>query len=293
MDVPLLLWKTLLLRPYVFFFLGVALVAAARFLGWKRTCALFGITWLTAFVCEYSSTRIGFPFGDYYYTGSTVGEELYLANIPFMDSLSFTFLLYASYCLALWLVLPVQPASPESGRRLLTRESLSWPVIGLTCLLFMLIDVVIDPVALRGDRWFLGQIYGYPDPGVYFGVPLGQLCRMVRCGPDCDDGIPVAGPAARVVVRASPRDPGQGSAARMRVLLRGPAVQCVHDLLDRRMVPGTGRVPALHSRDRPGAPETSPLVPHPNPLPEGEGVNALVLPSFVILDACPRRLSPT
>jgi putative membrane protein len=36
----------------------------------------------------------------------------------------------------------------------------------------MLIDVVIDPVALRGDRWFLGKIYEYPTPGIYFGVPL-------------------------------------------------------------------------------------------------------------------------
>jgi putative membrane protein len=27
-------------------------------------------------------------------------------------------------------------------------------------------------VALRGDRWFLGQIYGYSEPGIYFGVPL-------------------------------------------------------------------------------------------------------------------------
>ncbi len=182
MDVPLLLWKTLLLRPYVFFFLGVALVAASRLLGWKRTGALFGITWLTAFLCEFSSTRIGFPFGDYYYTGSTVGEELYVANIPFMDSLSFTFLLYASYCLVLWLLLPAGPASRESGLRLLARESLSWPVIGLTCLLFMLIDVVIDPVALRGERWFLGQIYGYPDPGVYFGVPLANFAGWFVVG---------------------------------------------------------------------------------------------------------------
>ncbi len=182
MDAPLLLWKTLLLRPYVFFFLAVALVAAARLLGWKRTGALFGITWLTAFVCEFSSTRIGFPFGDYYYTGSNVGEELYLANIPFMDSLSFTFLLFASYCLALWLLLPTEPASQDSGRRLLAHESLSWPVIGLTCLLFMLIDVVIDPVALRGDRWFLGQIYGYPDPGVYFGVPLANFAGWFVVG---------------------------------------------------------------------------------------------------------------
>ena len=182
MDVPLLLWKTLLLRPYVFFFLAVALVASFRLLGRTRTGALFGITWLTAFVCEISSTRIGFPFGDYYYTGSSVGEELYLANVPFMDSLSFTFLLFASYSLALWLLLPAEPGSPDSGRRLLTRESLSWPVVGLTCALFMSIDVVIDPVALRGDRWFLGQIYGYPDRGVYFGVPLANFAGWFVVG---------------------------------------------------------------------------------------------------------------
>lgn len=28
------------------------------------------------------------------------------------------------------------------------------------------------PVALSGDRWFLGRIYEYPEPGLYFGVPL-------------------------------------------------------------------------------------------------------------------------
>ncbi len=189
MDVLLLLWKTLLLRPYVFFFLAVALIASVRLWGRTRTGALFGITWLTAFLCEFSSTRTGFPFGDYFYTGSSVGEELYLFNIPFMDSLSFTFLLSASYALALWLRLPAGPASPGSGRRLLTRAGrddrcvlLSWPVIGLTCLLFMLIDVVIDPVALRGDRWFLGLIYGYPEPGVYFGVPLANFAGWFVVG---------------------------------------------------------------------------------------------------------------
>lgn len=136
---------------------------------------MFGITWLTAFVCEFLSTRIGFPFGDYFYTASTVGEELYIFNIPFMDSLSFTFLLYASYCLALLLVMPYQNTSQPLGKHLVLRGALSWPVIGLTCLLFMFIDIVIDPVALQGGRWFLGEIYGYPDPGVYFGVPLANF----------------------------------------------------------------------------------------------------------------------
>ena len=136
---------------------------------------MFGITWATAFACEFLSTRIGFPFGDYFYTGFTVGEELYISNIPFMDSLSFTFLLYASYCLALWFVLPVQSSSTKFRRNFILEDVLSWPVIGLTCMLFMFIDIVIDPVALQGGRWFLGQIYGYPDPGIYFGVPLANF----------------------------------------------------------------------------------------------------------------------
>jgi uncharacterized membrane protein len=31
--------------------------------------------------------------------------------------------------------------------------------------------VVTDPVALRGSRWFLGDLYRYDGEGLYFGVP--------------------------------------------------------------------------------------------------------------------------
>jgi uncharacterized membrane protein len=176
-DVPLLLLKTILLRPYVFVFLAVFIFAGQRLLGWRRTGLFLLISWVTAFLCEFSSTRTGIPFGSYYYTGSTVGRELYISNVPFMDSLSFTFLLYASYCMALLFLLPVDSRSSIICRRpLRLRFDLdartSWPVTFLTALLYAFIDIVIDPVALRGDRWFLGQIYGYTYPGVYFGVPL-------------------------------------------------------------------------------------------------------------------------
>jgi uncharacterized membrane protein len=46
----------------------------------------------------------------------------------------------------------------------------------------MFIDVIIDPVALRGDRWFLGLIYGYPDPGLYFGIPLMNFVGWAAVG---------------------------------------------------------------------------------------------------------------
>lgn len=175
-DLPILLVQTILLRPYVFLFLAAFVFSAQRLLGWRRTGWFFLISWITAFLCEFSSTRTGIPFGLYYYTGSTVGQELYIANVPFMDSLSFTFLLYASYCMALLFLLPTESQTPNDRRPLRLRFDLdartSWPVLFLTALFYAFIDVVIDPVALRGDRWFLGQIYDYTYPGIYFGVPI-------------------------------------------------------------------------------------------------------------------------
>ena len=58
----------------------------------------------------------------------------------------------------------------------------SWPVYGLTALLFAFLDMVIDPVALRGDRWFLGKIYYYPDPGWHFGVPFANYVGWAVVG---------------------------------------------------------------------------------------------------------------
>ncbi|GKS57111.1 membrane protein [Nitrospira sp.] len=177
-EIVALLFKTILLRPYVFAFLAAFLLCSWRLLGWTRTWLFFFNTWLTALLCELSSTRNGFPFGWYFYNGSTEGEELYLWNVPVMDPLSFPFLLFASYCLALWFLLPAH-ASPSSdgsagvpALRFDSPTRRSWRVIGLTAFFFALIDVVIDPVALRGDRWFLGKIYFYPESGIHFGVPL-------------------------------------------------------------------------------------------------------------------------
>lgn len=172
MEALTLLGKTVLLRPYVFLFLAIALLTSVRLMGRTRTAIFFLLTWATAFACEFSSTRTGIPFGWYVYTGSTRGRELYISNVPFMDSLSFTFLLFCSYCLALVFLLPAR----GRGLRIAMRDDpairTSPPVLALSALFFVLLDVVIDPVALRGDRWFLGRIYYYPEPGVHFGVPL-------------------------------------------------------------------------------------------------------------------------
>jgi len=175
MDFLTLLLKTVLLRPYVFLFLIILLIAAVQLIGWPRTWRLWSISWVTAFICEYSSTRTGIPFGWYHYTGSTVGQELYISNIPFMDSISFSFLLYAAYCVAMSFLLPREAAGSTSRLQPLSFDlsaRTSRRALVLTAVLFAGLDMVIDPIALRGDRWFLGKIYYYPDPGIHFGVPL-------------------------------------------------------------------------------------------------------------------------
>ena len=156
------------MRPYVFVLLGAHLAGASALLGWRRTAAFTLVTWGVAFAAEASSIRTGFPFGWYYYVPATAGQELWIAGVPFFDSISFPFLLVSSYGLAWWLL------SGRRGAALCARPRRIGHLL-LATTLFVLADVIIDPVALRGDRWFLGRIYGYPEPGLYFGIPVANF----------------------------------------------------------------------------------------------------------------------
>jgi putative membrane protein len=163
-----LLIGTVLLRPYVFGFLAGFLAAGTLDLGWRRTLAFGGCVSPLVWLAELSSTRTGVPFGLYHYTGDTLDRELFVADVPFMDPLSFSFLAYASFCLA---------------RGALRGRPVPAPALaGATGVLMMLLDVVIDPLAVRGDRWFLGRIFYYPEGGVYFGVPLSNFAGWVLVG---------------------------------------------------------------------------------------------------------------
>jgi len=159
---------TVTLRPYVFGFLGLFLAAGSADLGWRRTILFGSVVWPIAWLAEFSSTRTGIPFGLYHYTGATRGQELYIANVPFMDALSFTFLAYASFSLARAMLAGRNPS--RAARALLAGT------------LMLALDVVIDPLAVRGDRWFLGRIFYYPAGGVYFGVPLSNFVGWLLVG---------------------------------------------------------------------------------------------------------------
>lgn len=172
-----LFFSTIAYRPYVFVFFACYLFLAVTHIGWKRTALFSVLAFLVAFLCEWSSAvaATGFPFGLYFYINETSDKELWIAGVPFMDSLSFTFLSYVSWELAtmitgrLWATWrDVQVLNREQASR-------SWATVLLASFLMMYLDIIIDPVALRGDRWFLGKIYYYPDGGSYFGITLANF----------------------------------------------------------------------------------------------------------------------
>jgi uncharacterized membrane protein len=163
---------TVTMRPYVFAFFASYLVAAVLHLGWRKTIWFTVVGYLIAFASEFSSINNGFPYGWYYYIDATRGKELWIAGVPFFDSLSYVFLSYCSYATALLVLGPMKRIRGdlvllETGR---LRRSFSALLLGSLFQVFL--DIVTDPVALQGRRWFLGQIYGYKEAGIHFGVPL-------------------------------------------------------------------------------------------------------------------------
>ena len=177
MGIAALLWGSVVHRPYVYAFLACFLAFGWYQLGWRRTLTFAVATWLLAFGAEYSSTRNGFPFGAYRYFDATRTRELWISNVPFFDSLSFVFLAWFSLALAAALLAPAE----ERARG-------SWPGLqrpaatALAGLLMTLLDVVIDPVALQGEKWFLGRIYEYPTRGIYFGVTAANFAGWFLVG---------------------------------------------------------------------------------------------------------------
>lgn len=176
-EILRLLAGTVIYRPYVYAFFACFLVYATYHLGWKRMLTFMVTTWLIAFGSEFSTTRNGFPFGPYAYFDETRARELWIGNVPFWDSLSFVFLSYFSFVMAAAIV--SGPEGLASGRWTGIRSRLT-PLLG-GCIM-MLLDVVIDPVTLQGEKWFLGRIYEYPYHGFYFGVTAANFAGWFFVG---------------------------------------------------------------------------------------------------------------
>ena len=163
---------TLVMRPYVFSFFAAFLLACVPHVGWRKTLIFAVVGYLIAFASEKLSITTGFPYGWYYYIDDTSQRELWVWGVPFFDSLSYVFLTYCSYATALFILSPLA----VKGADLITLETRairqSWAALVLGAFLQTFLDIIIDPVALQGNRWFLGQIYGYYENGLHFGVPV-------------------------------------------------------------------------------------------------------------------------
>src|SRR5262245_24374033 len=140
-----LLLSNVIYRPYVFVFFACYLLLAITHIGWKRAAAYTALAYAVAFLCEWSSAvaATGFPFGLYYYINHTSDRELWVAGVPFMDSLSFTFLSYVSLELATiflarlrvrWFDFRID--NPDRVRR-------SWPAALLAAFLMIDLDSII------------------------------------------------------------------------------------------------------------------------------------------------------
>jgi uncharacterized membrane protein len=167
-----LLLSTVELRPYVFIYLASFLFISVVSFGMRTTILYVLLTYVVTLGCEWSSIRNGFPFGLYHYIDATRGREIWIAGVPLIDSLSFTFLSFASFTVALLLCSPLYRRGWDL-RLLDTRKLRRSPRVWLMAALFMvMIDMSVDPLSLLGDKWFLGRIYWYDPPGAHFGVPI-------------------------------------------------------------------------------------------------------------------------
>jgi len=166
------LLSTIALRPYVFVFLAAYLFIAIVNFGLRTTILFTALTYAVAFACEASSVSNGFPFGLYHYVEATRGREVWIMGVPFFDSLSFTFLSFASYTVAMLISSPLYRRGIDL-RLLDTFAIRRAPRVWLMAALFMvMVDWVVDPLSVMGDRWFLGRIFWYDPPGPHFGVPI-------------------------------------------------------------------------------------------------------------------------
>ncbi|EQD59814.1 hypothetical protein B1B_08035, partial [mine drainage metagenome] len=143
-----------------------ALVGALvwRQFGWRRALLLLLFGWAIAFAAEWaSSAGPGIPFGVYHYRRAGLTHDWTLFGVPIFDSVSFTWLAFCTYTV-----------TGALGAR-------GWRRILLGAVAMVALDLVVDPVALRGAHWWLGSIYSYPAHlGIWYGVsPLNYLGWLV------------------------------------------------------------------------------------------------------------------
>ena len=140
-------------------FYGVLIVTAfvvihgVRLYSWKNMLVFVSITFLFSWCLESLSIATGFPFGNYYYTGSgKIGE------VPWVIMPGYLSMGYLS-----WLIAHILTGHFDT--KIEGSHILLIPVIA--SFVMVMWDVVMDPImsTIQGE-WV------WPSGGLYFGVPL-------------------------------------------------------------------------------------------------------------------------
>jgi putative membrane protein len=140
-------------RWWAFIFIPVFFWAATAERSWARALRFLLIASGVSLAAEYLSTHSSFPYGRYDYIANTHGSELYISNVPLFVPLTFGIVVWA-------------------GRALANRTNVSPATLILGGAVFAAaIDLVIDPMTVRGDSWFMGSLYAYRSSGPWFRIP--------------------------------------------------------------------------------------------------------------------------
>ena len=148
-------------RWWALIFIPVFFWAATAERTWVRALRFFAIATGVSLGAEYLSTHTGFPYGHYDYIARTRGYELYISNVPVFVPLTFGVVVWAGRALA--------------NRIGAARASL---IVG-GALLATAMDLVIDPMTLRGGSWFMGSLYAYRSSGPWFNVPWSNYAGWI------------------------------------------------------------------------------------------------------------------
>jgi putative membrane protein len=159
-------------RPYVLAFLATFIVVCWAERGWQRMLLWLASGTFIGWLMEFSSTHNGFPFGHYSYYEANFPDELFIGGVPIFASLSFAFMTYFAYSAASTFLSRLERRGRDIERVDDDAVYGSLRVLVLAALITTWVDTVIDPVSLLGRYWFLGDLYGYRENGVHFGVPL-------------------------------------------------------------------------------------------------------------------------
>lgn len=156
---------TTLKRPYVLAFLISYILISWKVLRIRFTVTFLIIGYFIAFVSEYSSINYGIPYGWYHYIYENLKGEWIFKGVPVWDSASYVFMCFSSLCAAR-LTLKHKDMHMKTNQFLL---------VFISAILTTTLDIIVDPISHMGERWFLGKIYYYPEPGYYFDITFANF----------------------------------------------------------------------------------------------------------------------